>query len=101
MLRRDVLAAAGFGLAAFPVVAQAPQPVIDPFHAQRDWAGSTPVRDPDPDIIAVDSRFRSYVVNSQLQRLHTGTLWSEGPACRLGQAFVWREGQGGANYVAV
>ena len=80
---------------------QASQPATAPFPAQHDGAGITSVRYQDPDIIAVDSRVRRYVVNSPLKRLHTGTLWSEGPTWRLGQAFVWCEGQGGANYVAV
>jgi len=79
---------------------QASQPAIAPFPAQHDGAGITSVRCQNPDIIAVDSRFLSDVVNSPLKRLHTGTLWSEGPTWHLGQAIVWCEGRGWADYVA-
>ena len=44
----------------------------------RDW--SQPVRDPDPAIEVLDSRFRQYVLGSAaLERLWTGGRWTEGP----------------------
>ena len=69
MHRREFLAAAGFGATALSALAQTPQPAIAPFPAPRDWSGNTPLRYPDPDIIAVDNRFRRYSVNSQIKRL--------------------------------
>jgi gluconolactonase len=51
----------------------APQP--------RDWSNETPVRYPDPDVIALDPRFRRYMIgNTSIKRLYTGTEWAEGPA---------------------
>ncbi|MBZ5595872.1 MAG: SMP-30/gluconolactonase/LRE family protein [Acidobacteriia bacterium] len=50
-------------------------------YAQRDWSGKNPVRYPDPDIVVIDKRFARYKIgNTPIQRLYTGTLWSEGPA---------------------
>jgi len=49
--------------------------------AERDWSGQTPTRYPDPDILSLDKRFDKYKLgNTPIQRLHTGTLWAEGPA---------------------
>jgi gluconolactonase len=49
--------------------------------ADRDWFGHTPTRYPDPDVVALDPRFEKYKLgNTAIQRLHTGTLWAEGPA---------------------
>ncbi len=62
-------------------------------HAQRDWTGKDPVRYPDPDIIALDKRFNKYKIgNTPIQRLYTGTLWSEGPAWNgVGRYLVWSD----------
>jgi len=50
-------------------------------YAQRDWSGKNPIRYPDPDIVVLDKRFNKYKIgNTPIQRLYTGTLWSEGPA---------------------
>jgi len=59
----------------------------------RDWSGDSPLRYPDPDIVALDARFRRYVLfNTPLQRLHTGTLWAEGPAWNgVGRYLVWSD----------
>jgi len=44
--------------------------------APRAWSGDQLVRYPDPDVVAVDNRFRKYMVgNTVIQRLFTGTLW--------------------------
>lgn len=80
------------GLAAAPV--HATQTAAPPPPAgSRDWSGHTPVRYPDPDIIAVDDRFRGYIIgNTVIQRLHTGTLWAEGPAWNgVGRYLVWSD----------
>ncbi|MCS1406903.1 MAG: Gluconolactonase [Verrucomicrobia subdivision 3 bacterium] len=59
----------------------------------RDWSGKTPVRYPDPDIVALDPRFQKYKLgNTPIQRLHTGTLWAEGPAWNgVGRYLVWSD----------
>jgi gluconolactonase len=61
--------------------------------AERDWTGKTPVRYPDPDIITLDNRFNKYRIgNTPIQRLHTGTLWAEGPAWNgVGRYLVWSD----------
>jgi gluconolactonase len=66
---------------------------ISPLATERDWSGNTPLRYPDPDIIALDSRFRSLVqFNSPIERLYTGTLWAEGPAWNgVGKYLVWSD----------
>jgi gluconolactonase len=55
--------------------------------------GGPPVRYPDPDIIALDSRFNKYKLgNTPIQRLHTGTLWAEGPAWNgVGKYLLWSD----------
>jgi gluconolactonase len=60
---------------------------------ERDWSGQNPLRYPDPDIITLDPRFRQCLqFNAPLQRLHTGTLWAEGPAWSgVGRYLVWSD----------
>lgn len=74
--------------AALPRSSSAQPPATD-----RDWSGQTPVRYPDPDVVALDARFRRYIVfNSPIQRLYTGTLWAEGPAWNgVGRYLVWSD----------
>lgn len=52
-----------------------------------------PVRYPDPDIVVLDKRFAKYKLgNTPIQRLHTGTLWAEGPAWNgVGRFLVWSD----------
>lgn len=59
----------------------------------RDWSGQNPLPYPDPDVIALDPRFEQYVLfQSPIQRLHTGTLWAEGPAWNgVGRYLVWSD----------
>jgi gluconolactonase len=66
---------------------------VSPDAAPRDWSGSTPVRYPDPDLVVLDPRFQRYVLfNTPIQRLHTGTLWAEGPAWNgVGRYLVWSD----------
>lgn len=61
--------------------------------ADRDWSGRRPVRYPDPDIITLDKRFDKYKLgNTPIQRLHTGTLWAEGPAWNsVGRFLLWSD----------
>jgi gluconolactonase len=61
--------------------------------ADRDWTGLSPTRYPEPDVEALDPRFNRYKLgNAALQRLHTGTLWAEGPAWNgVGGYLVWSD----------
>lgn len=84
------LAAPALSAAAFAQGSQLPVPPPAP---PRDWTGETPVRYPDPDIIALDPRFRRYIIgNTPIRRLHTGTMWAEGPAWNgVGRYLVWSD----------
>lgn len=93
--RRAFLSAGFAGAALLPGLAesgpaQAPQ---IPAQQPRDWSGQQPVRYPDPDIIALDNRFRRYIVgNTSIRRLHIGTQWAEGPAWSgVGRYLVWSD----------
>ncbi len=81
--RRQLLAAAGalFGAAAAGRA------------QERDWSGRNPVRYPEPDVVVLDPRFARYrIPNTPIQRLHTGTLWAEGPAWSgVGRYLVWSD----------
>jgi gluconolactonase len=68
-------------------------PVVSPVPAARDWTNAHPVQYPDPDVIALDNRFRRYIINNTvIQRLHVGTLWAEGPAWNgVGKYLVWSD----------
>src|SRR5712691_654621 len=86
--RRSFLGAAVGGAAA---LAQAQQPAPAPPQTPRDYSAT--VQYPDPDIIAIDNRFRRYIVgNTSIKRLHQGTLWAEGPAWNgVGKYLVWSD----------
>src|SRR6516225_6063535 len=86
--RRSFLAA--IASATMVSSARAQQPAAAP---PRDWSGQAPVRYPDPDVVALDNRFRRYMVgNTTIKRLYTGTLWSEGPAWNgVGRYLVWSD----------
>ena len=79
-------------LAAVGEAQQAPPAAIPP-SPPRDWSSGNPVRYPDPDIVALDPRFRRYIIgNTPIRRLHTGTLWAEGPAWNgVGRYLVWSD----------
>lgn len=59
----------------------------------RDWTGQVPERYPDPDVIALEPAFSKYIQgNSPIRRLHTGMLWTEGPAWNgAGNYLVWSD----------
>ena len=77
LTRRAFLAVAVAGAPLRPVLAQQPQ--IPPYQ-RRDF-GADPLRYPDRDILALDDRFRPYILfNTPIQRHYVGTLWAEGPA---------------------
>ena len=75
--------------------AQAPvtNPPVSPDATPRDWSGQQPIKYPDPDIIALDPRFRKYMIgNTSIKRLYTGTSWAEGPAWNgAGKFLVWSD----------
>src|SRR3954453_16857012 len=88
--RRSFIAAALGTAALTPAFAQQ---AISPNATSRYWSGQQPVQYPDPDIVALDNRFRRYMVgNTTIKRLHTGTLWAEGPAWNgVGRYLVWSD----------
>ena len=90
--RRAFLGAAFAGSVAAPLWARQQDPRIPPYEP-RDWSGQDPVSYPDRDIIALDPRFRRYVLfNTPIKRLHIGTLWAEGPAWNgVGRYLVWSD----------
>ena len=92
--RRAFLAASlgGFAAAASARV-EAQQPPVSPLPTPRDWSRQDPLQYPDPDVIALDPRFRRYIVgNTVIRRLHFGTLWAEGPAWNgVGRYLVWSD----------
>ena len=93
--RRAFLAAAIGASVLLPANAQQTQnspAAISPTAAPRDWSPGHPMPYPDPDLVAIDPRFRRYIINSQIQRLQTGAIWSEGPAWNgVGRYLVWSD----------
>jgi gluconolactonase len=92
--RRELLSGLA-GAAVLPLLPQiaGSQPAVAQESVPRDWSGNTPSPYPDPDIVALDPRFRPYTLfNTPLQRIHTGTLWAEGPAWNgVGRYLVWSD----------
>ncbi len=88
LLTRTVFTAAGAALSS----ARA-QTAASNGSTPRDYSGVTPIQYPDPDIVALDSRFRKYMIgNTTIRRHYTGTLWAEGPAWNgVGRYLVWSD----------
>lgn len=88
-LSASLTASLGSALALPMRVRGQPLPQAEP----RDWSGNTPLRYPDPDLVALDPRFQRYIpFNTPIQRLYTGTLWAEGPAWNgVGRYLVWSD----------
>jgi gluconolactonase len=89
--RRSFLMAALSGVAVGRALAQ--QPTVSSVPTKRSWSGDQLVQYPDPDVVALDNRFRRYMVgNTVIQRLYTGTLWAEGVAWNgVGRYLVWSD----------
>jgi gluconolactonase len=89
--RRSFLLSAMGGLALAPAAAQKQSASSAP--TPRTWSGDQLVQYPDPDVVALDNRFRRYIVgNTVIQRLYTGTLWAEGVAWNgVGRYLVWSD----------
>src|SRR5690348_4549158 len=69
--------------AAAPVLAQ-----------ERNYGPqASPIRYPEPDVIAIEKRFAKYkIASSAIQRLYTGTLWAEGCAWNgVGRFLLWSD----------
>ena len=86
------VAAAARAAAQAPAGAQGPAPA-PPGPSTRDYSREGPTPYPDPDIVALDPRFRRYIVfNTAIKRLHTGTAWAEGCAWNgVGRYLVWSD----------
>src|SRR5215469_12284182 len=91
MMRRSFIA--GVATAVVGAVALGQQ--------KRDYEkNAPPIHYPDPDIIVLDKRFDKYKIgNAAIQRLHTGTLWAEGPAWNgVGRFLVWSDVAGNVQH---
>ena len=78
-------------LAAATAVAATTAMAPDAF-ARQFGPDAPPVRYPDPDIVVLDSRFKAKLGNTPIQRIHTGTLWAEGPAWNgVGRYLLWSD----------
>src|SRR3954467_14562509 len=102
--RRGVLKTLGLAVAAaaVPGLANAKQQVSGQVappstvtNPPRDFGPNGPPTTyfTDPDILTIDPEFGGLIqVNSSIKRLHTGTLWAEGPAWNgLGRYLVWSD----------
>jgi gluconolactonase len=98
--RRSFLTATIGAAAVAPLASQGPpaaqpaaQPPVSPVPVPRDWSRLEPVQYPDPNVVALDARFRRYIVgNTVIRRLHIGTLWAEGVAWNgVGKYLVWSD----------
>jgi gluconolactonase len=91
MKRRSFLQSGMALTAALPMALSAQTPIME--YKPRDWSGNTPLRYPDPDLIALEPRFQRYILfNTPIQRHYTGTLWAEGPAWSgVGRYLVWSD----------
>lgn len=89
--RRSFLTAAA-GVAAAAITSTVTNTAL----AERDYGpNGAPVRYPDPDIIALDDRFKKYALgNTPIQRLYHSKemLWAEGPAWNgVGRYLLWSD----------
>ncbi len=90
-MKRRTFLTASLASSVLPVLARG-QSGLPPYEP-RDWSGANPLPYPDPDIIALDPRFRPYILfNTPIQRHYTGTLWAEGPAWNgVGRYLIWSD----------
>jgi gluconolactonase len=91
--RRAFLTTALAGAAGIARLSGQAQPPISSTPSSRDFNRQDPIQYPDPDVVALDPRFRRYIVNNTvIRRLHFGTLWAEGPAWNgVGRYLVWSD----------
>ncbi|WP_051609520.1 SMP-30/gluconolactonase/LRE family protein [Fodinicurvata fenggangensis] len=82
--RRNLLKTAG---AVAATTAMAPHALARNFGDDAE-----PIRYPEPDVVQLDPRFTAKIGNTPIVRLHTGTLWAEGPAWNgVGRYLVWSD----------
>ena len=77
-----------------PVLAAVGSAITAPAQTvNRDYSGQTPARYPEPDVVVLDKRFAKYKIgNTPIQRIHTGSLWAEGPAWNgVGRYVIWSD----------
>ena len=85
--RRAFMKTAGLAAFAASTTADAFAQAVD-----RYSAGAPPSRYPEPDVIALDPRFKYKLGNTPIVRLYQGTLWAEGPAWNgAGRYLVWSD----------
>ena len=91
--RRAFLTTALAGAAGLAHASAQTPAQVSPVPTARDWTRELPIQYPDPDIIALDPRFRRFIVNNTvIKRLHFGTQWGEGPAWNgVGRYLVWSD----------
>jgi gluconolactonase len=91
-LNRRAFIGSTLGIAALGPVFARQQNQLPPYEP-RDWSGDTPLGYPDPDVIALDDRFRRYILfNTPIRRHYVGMLWAEGPAWNgVGRYLVWSD----------
>ncbi len=78
-------------LAAATAVAAATSMSSSAF-ARNFGPDAEPVRYPEPDVVALDDRFKYKLGNSPILRLYRGTLWAEGPAWNgVGRYLLWSD----------
>src|SRR5690606_9675042 len=90
LARRSFLATAALGLGHLGMGSLG----LDSTAWARDYGpNAQPARYPEPDGIVLDKRFAKYEIgNTPIQRLHTGMLWSEGPAWNgVGKFLMWSD----------
>jgi len=84
MERREFLRAAGKIAAVTAMTSEA--------FGRNFGPEAEPVRYPEPDVVALDKRFKYKLGNSPILRLHRGTLWAEGPAWNgVGRYLLWSD----------
>ena len=85
--RRSLLRNAGLAAFAASTTGAAFALAVD-----RYAPGAPPVRYPEPDVISLDPRFKYKLGNTPIVRLHSGTMWAEGPAWNgAGRYLVWSD----------
>jgi gluconolactonase len=91
---RRAFLAAGLGLVSVAAARDVPQQTaVTSTPTPRDWSRQDPIQYPDPDVVALDDRFKRYIIgNTVIRRHHFGTLWAEGPAWNgVGRFLVWSD----------
>jgi len=85
--RRSFLKTASVIAAITGMSAEAFSQNFDRYHPD-----APPTRYPEPDVLALDKRFKYKLGNTPIVRLYRGTMWSEGPAWNgVGRYLLWSD----------